>query len=273
MNILFVCTGNTCRSPMAEGYLRFKNKNINVESCGLSADGSRVSENSEKVMAEIGIDISNHISQQINADLINWADKIICMSHSHSDMLASMGIKTEVLGNGICDPFGCGVEIYQKCRDSIITEIDRLFDDFTVCEITSRHIAQITRLEEVCFSTPWSSKAIEDAYKTGTTFFVAEKDGVILGYVGISAIIDEGYITNVAVFPEYRNKGVASALLRQLFSFAKEKNLSFISLEVRESNSNAISLYNKFGFKQEGKRKNFYTHPNEDALILTRRFD
>lgn len=275
MNILFVCTGNTCRSPMAEGYLRYKNiKDLTVSSCGLHAFGDKVSQNSADVMSEIGIDITNHISKQITEDDIKNADKIICMSHSHKQFLESIGVKNcAVLGNGICDPFGCDIETYRQCRDDIIKEIDKLFSSFMVKQIECRHIKEIARLEKICFSTPWSEQTIADAFKTGTRFFVAEKDNKILGYVGISAILDEGYITNVAVFPEARRQGVASALLETLFDFAKEKGLSFISLEVRESNISAISLYEKFGFKTEGKRKNFYSHPQENALIMTKRFD
>ncbi len=273
MNILFICTGNTCRSPIAEGYLNFKYKDHRARSCGLCANGSPVSENSKTVMAEIGIDISSHVSKPLTKELLNWADRIICMSHSHRQMLESVGVGSEVLGGGISDPYGCDTETYRQCRDDIIKEIDNLFSIFKIVPIDHRHIKDIALLEQVCFSTPWSEQSITDAYKTGTKFFVAEKDDAVLGYVGLSAIIDEGYITNIAVFPEYRNMGVGSALIKYLFEFAKENMLSFISLEVRESNNGAISLYEKFGFREEGKRKNFYTLPTEDALILTKRFD
>lgn len=275
MNILFVCTGNTCRSPMAMGYLRAKNiKNLNISSCGLFADGSAVSKNSADAMNEIGIDISSHISKQITKEDIENADRIICMSPSHKQALESIGVtNSEVLGGGISDPYGCDLDVYRLCRDQIVNEIDKLFPNLTVSQIEYRHIKEIAKLEKECFSTPWSEQTIEDAFKTGTRFFVAEKNNSVLGYVGISAIWDEGYITNVAVFPEVRQQGVASALLNSLFEFAKEKSLSFISLEVRESNNAAISLYQKFGFKTEGKRKNFYSAPQEDALIMTKRFD
>lgn len=273
MNILFVCTGNTCRSPMAEGYLNSKYKEHSAKSCGICADNSPVSENSKKVMAEIGIDISCHISAPLTKDLYDWADKIICMSHSHKQMLQSVGIESEVLGNGISDPFGCDTNTYRQCRDEIAREIDRLFSCFSILPIEYNHIKQIATLEKVCFSTPWSEQSIADAYKTGTKFFVAQKGQKVLGYVGLSAIIDEGYITNIAVFPEHRKMGVGTALLEHLFDFAKEKELAFISLEVRESNSDAITLYKKLGFIEEGKRKNFYSLPTEDALILTKRFD
>ena len=275
MNILFVCTGNTCRSPMAEGYLHAKNiKNLNISSCGLFADGSAVSKNSADAMNEIGIDISSHISKQITKEDIENADRIICMSPSHKQALESICVtNSEVLGGGISDPYGYDLDVYRLCRDQIVNEIDKLFPNLTVSQIEYRHIKEIAKLEKECFSTPWSEQTIEDAFKTGTRFFVAEKNNSVLGYVGISAILDEGYITNVAVFPEARQQGVASALLNSLFEFAKEKSLSFISLEVRESNNAAISLYQKFGFKTEGKRKNFYSSPQEDALIMTKRFD
>lgn len=273
MKVLFVCTGNTCRSPIAEGYLNHTRKDLNADSCGLSRGGLPISQNSNLALAEIRIDKSQHISKPISKELIDWADKIICMSHSHKEVLNSLGVECEVLGGGIPDPYGCGIETYRQCRDEIIKELDLLFPPLTVKTIEHHHIKDIARLEEICFSTPWGEETILSAFKTGTKFFVAEKNGVVLGYVGISAIIDEGYITNIAVFPEYRNQGVATALIQNLFDFADENNLSFISLEVRESNENAISLYKKFGFVTEGKRKNFYTHPTEDALIMTKRFD
>ncbi len=273
MNVLFVCTGNTCRSPMAEGYVNNKFNNITAKSCGICADNSPVSKNSKTAMAEIGIDISAHLSTPISNELIHWADKIICMSQSHKEMLASIGVEAEVLGKGILDPYGSDIEAYRLCRDEIIKEIDKLFGSFSIIPMDYCHIKDIAKLEKVCFSTPWTEQGILESFKAGTRFFVCEQNGNVLGYVGISAILDEGYITNIAVFPAHRKKGVASALLEYLEKFAKAEALSFISLEVRESNTTAISLYKKFGFTVEGKRKNFYQSPTEDALIMTRRFD
>lgn len=280
MKVLFVCTGNTCRSPMAEGYLKSKNPPfLEVLSCGIFADGTPVSNNSAEVMKELGIDISAHISKPLNNGVLS-ADQIYCMSPSHKDMLLSLGVDADkifVLGGGIPDPYGADISVYRNCRDCITEEIDKLiesgtFSPFLIDKLKPEYIEQIAELEKICFSEPWSAEAVMDSYRSGTVFFVSVKDGAVLGYLGIKPVLDEGYITNVAVFPEYRNMGVAKALMTRLDRFSKERELSFISLEVRESNIPAISLYNSFGYKNEGVRKNFYRNPLENAIIMTKRY-
>lgn len=278
MNIVFVCTGNTCRSPMAEGYLKSKKlNNIKVTSAGIFADGSPVSGNSAAVMKEAGIDISAHTSHPLTTDTINAADKIFCMSQSHLSALKSAGVskeKLELLGFGIPDPFGGDTNEYRACRNQIFAAVDALFPDIKVrvTDMCNPDCEKIAELERLCFSSPWSENALKESAKNGTTFFVAEINGGIAGYMGLDTVLDEGYITNIAVFPEYRKKGVATALLTKSENFAKEKELSFITLEVRSSNSAARGLYERLGFKPEGCRKNFYDSPKEDATIYTKRF-
>lgn len=281
MNILFVCTGNTCRSPMAEGYLKsLKLENVTVKSKGLSANGESVSENSVLAMKEIGIDIGGQVSEQLDLYDTAWADKIICMSESHKTVLClyADAKKVSVLGDGVPDPFGQELAAYKKCREYITNAIDSLvsqdfFSEMQVTAIEREHITAIAELEKICFSQPWSIDALLDAYKNGTKFFVCTKSKKVLGYIGISCILDEGYITNIAVFPEHRKKGVGTALLNRVFALARDMDLSFVSLEVRESNTVAIALYEKLGFKTECKRKNFYDNPKEHADIMTKRFE
>jgi len=126
---------------------------------------------------------------------------------------------------------------------------------------------ELNEIEKECFSAPWSEESFKSA--ENTRFYLYFEDQKVVGYVGIYSVLDEGYITNIAVLKNYRKKGIATKLLKELTE--KENNLSFISLEVRASNIAAISLYEKFEFKQEGIRKAFYSNPKEDGLILTRR--
>ncbi len=282
MNVLFVCTGNTCRSPMAEGILAAKNiPELHVLSRGLAADGSPVSQNAAAALQEIGIDISKHISHPLLREDLASADKILCLSPSHQAALAAAGVPEEklfVLGDGIPDPFGGDLAVYRLCRDRIAAAIDTLaeqgfFSDLVVKPMEKKHLAPIAKLEKLCFSEPWSQEALLESYQHGTRFFTAEKKGVFAGYAGVSAILDEAYITNVAVLPDFRRCGVATALLQAVFDFCRQRDSAFVSLEVRASNHAAVALYEKAGFQTVGRRPDFYRAPREDALIMTKTFD
>ena len=99
------------------------------------------------------------------------------------------------------------------------------------------------------------------------------EDGTLLGYAGLLVVLDEGYITNVAVRPAYRRQGIASDLLGVFERFARGHQLTFLTLEVRASNAPAIALYEKYGFQRAGVRPNYYQSPREDAIIMTREFN
>lgn len=131
------------------------------------------------------------------------------------------------------------------------------------------HAFQIAEIEKQCFSLPWSENAVTDFLTLPTSVcLVAEKDGSIAGYVGMTNILGEGSITNVAVKPEFRRLGIASALISHLIDIAKSKGIDKIMLEVRFSNQSAQNLYEKHGFSVVGTRKNFYSKPTEDALLM-----
>lgn len=279
MNIIFVCTGNTCRSPMAEYYLKSKNLDgVNVTSRGFSG-GDGANKNSVEVMNEVGIDIQNHISSYITPIDIQNADAIFCMTESHKQMLMLSGAeqnKLHVLGGGIPDPFGFDVDTYRTCRDDIFKAIDNLIDDgfFDTVKITPASLNDtkaISDIEKSSFSTPWSENAIRESMDAGTAFYVARFKNKIVGYMGLSKIAGEGYVTNIAVLPEYRRLGIGKKILHYVIDNSKAE-LEFISLEVRVSNNAAISLYEKFDFQRVGLRKRFYTDPTEDAIIMTKYF-
>lgn len=145
--------------------------------------------------------------------------------------------------------------------------------DFRLLPMDRSTVPDVAAIERECFSQPWSEDMLaEELYNDNASFIVAvADDGTVLGYAGLTVVLDEGYINNVAVKSQYRRMGVADALLGTFINFA-EDHLAFLTLEVRASNDKAISLYMKNGFVQEGRRKDYYKDPKEDAIIMTRRF-
>ena len=134
-----------------------------------------------------------------------------------------------------------------------------------------RHLAALAEIERACFHAPWSENMLREELGKGI-FLVAEQDGRTAGYVGCQTVLDEGYITNVAVSPGFRRQGIARALITELTAKAGENKLAFVTLEVRESNLAARRLYEKNGFEIVGKRKNYYEKPAEDAILMSKFF-
>lgn len=134
-------------------------------------------------------------------------------------------------------------------------------------------VAEVAAIERECFSHPWSEDMLaEELYNDNASYIVAmADDGTVLGYAGLTVVLDEGYVNNVAVKGQYRRQGVADRLLEAFIRFA-QANLAFLTLEVRPSNEKAIALYLKHGFAQVGRRKNYYQDPTEDAILMTREF-
>lgn len=143
-----------------------------------------------------------------------------------------------------------------------------------IVPMNADHLDEVAELERICFSTPWSRNMLaEELDNLLSAFLVALDDADhVVGYAGVQVILDEGYITNIAVRPECRRQGVAAQLLQVFMDFARANKLSFLTLEVRASNYDAIALYGSRGFRSMGRRKNYYEHPREDAIIMTREF-
>ena len=145
-----------------------------------------------------------------------------------------------------------------------------------IVPMTADHLEELEKLERICFSRPWSRKMLAEELDNQCAAFLVAEDSVsgrVLGYAGLMVVADEGYITNVAVFPEYRRQGIAAQILQVFVQFAEANRLAFLTLEVRPSNAAAIALYQGFGFEEVGRRKNYYDLPKEDALILTKYFE
>lgn len=145
--------------------------------------------------------------------------------------------------------------------------------EYQLVPMDHSHLPAVAALERLCFTTPWNEAMLEEElYNDTASFIVAQRDdGEVLGYAGLHVILDEGYIDNVAVRPEYRRQGVADRLLDVFCRFG-QAHLAFLTLEVRPSNTAAVALYEKHGFREAGRRKNYYENPTEDALLLTKEF-
>ena len=136
-------------------------------------------------------------------------------------------------------------------------------------DVTARDLARILEIERECFSLPWTERQLALQLEPGHVFLAACADGELIGYVGLGYVLDEGYISNVAVAPEHRRRGAAGALLAELARRARALELSFLTLEVRRGNAPARALYEKNGYKTVGCRKNYYQNPREDAILMT----
>ena len=143
-----------------------------------------------------------------------------------------------------------------------------------IVTMEARHVPQIAEIEKLCFSDPWSENSIASELSNRLSFWlVAEEDGKVLGYVGSQSVLGESDMMNLAVCPECQRKGIGEALVLALCEQLKEKGNRCLSLEVRVSNLPAVSLYQKLGFSQVGRRPNYYRDPREDAWILRKEWE
>lgn len=138
--------------------------------------------------------------------------------------------------------------------------------------MAERDLEQVSANEAACFSAPWSVNAFRDTLtRAEAIYLVAELDGRIVGHCGVTNILGEGDITNVAVHPDYRNRGIGQSMLKALIQQGKTAGITAFTLEVRAGNQAAVHMYEKAGFAVEGVRKGFYDKPREDALIMWKR--
>lgn len=143
-----------------------------------------------------------------------------------------------------------------------------------IVPMTADHLDAVAALERICFSDPWSRGLLAAELDNDLSAFLVALDSEdqVAGYAGLQVVLDEGTVTNIAVRPDCRRRGVASQLLQVFLNFAQGNHLAFLTLEVRASNYDAIALYGSRGFRSVGRRKNYYEHPREDAIIMTREF-
>lgn len=141
-------------------------------------------------------------------------------------------------------------------------------------QMTQEHTAQITQIEALCFSAPWSEKSIQSELTNPLSLWLVALDGQkVAGYVGSQSVLGEADMMNLAVLSEYRRSGVATQLVDRLIESLRANGVYSLSLEVRASNEAGVALYNKLGFMKVGCRPRYYSNPKEDALIFRKEWE
>ena len=135
------------------------------------------------------------------------------------------------------------------------------------------HLPLVANIEKEVFAEPCSEKGLELFVSDKAFCVCCFEDDNLASYCTLITVLDEAQIINVATSPAFRGKGYAKEVMNAVFDECKNRGIAFISLEVRESNIPAISLYNSFGFAVQGKRKDFYKNPRENALVMTKNLD
>ncbi len=145
-------------------------------------------------------------------------------------------------------------------------------NDLTFGPLEPRHIEQMARIEIECFSVPWSREALEEEVSNPYAHYVVctDESGEVLGYIGSRIVLDSADITNVAVRPPCRRRGIAARLVALMLEQMRARGVTSVLLEVRESNLPARNCYAAAGFAVVGRRKNYYELPKEDALLMGR---
>lgn len=145
-----------------------------------------------------------------------------------------------------------------------------MLNELTITKATPDSIDSIVMLEQQCFSHPWSRNDIAQyADRNDCLLLTAIINNRVVGYIGMYSVLDEANITNVAVFSQYRSRGIGRALVEAMLESCRSAGLSTVMLEVRSGNLPAISLYEKCGFLTVGRRKNYYCDPVDDAILMT----
>ena len=143
-------------------------------------------------------------------------------------------------------------------------------DDFRIRAAAPADIAELVRIEEACFTDPWSAQGFNEVLATPGSLALlgVGSDGTAIGYLLARRVLDESEILNLAVVPGQRRRGLARRLLDQGLGLLRRDGIHQVFLEVRPSNQPAQQLYQSFGFRPMGLRPNYYRSPREDGLVL-----
>jgi [ribosomal protein S18]-alanine N-acetyltransferase len=157
-------------------------------------------------------------------------------------------------------------------REGKLTEEDVM--DILIDIMTIDDLDDVIKIENKSFSDPWSYQSFKRdiIFNNHSLYLCAYKGRNLIAYIGGWLIVNKLHITNLAVDPEYRRKGIATKLIDEIFKMSILQGINKITLEVRMSNDAAIKLYKKKGFIVVGRYLHYYSNNNEDALIMWKEF-
>ena len=285
LNFLFVTAGDVCRGPMCAVMFRDVLDRYGVTDVEVRHAGMKVKTGGDLPLPAVaaalgrrGLDIGDYRSVALTDEMLEEANFIICPTEGIVSSLTSAAESSRLfcLCGGVAEP-GFGSE---KTYDRLAYEIENcLLDLFQrrvevrAVPMTMEHIPRIAEIEKACFKKPWTEQMLIDELDVpGARFFAAvDSKGETVGYVGANNNAGEVYLGDVAVLPSRASTGVGTVLLNKLITVCIAEGAEFISLEVRKSNLAGRRLYERCGFREVGKRPEFYSQPTEDAIVMTKR--
>ena len=283
--VLFVCEGNTCRSPMAAAlFNRFENPGFLALSAGIDADygdamcaGALEALTFAATLPNPQNPFTAHQSKPCRQEDLAKAERVVCMTPRIRDVLTAAfpdcADKLSVMEQ-IPDPAGGDAAHYLSCLGHMRRQVDGLYRSLCaerdgIFPMTEADLPWVLQLEGICFSPPWSKDSFLASMRSPTTHpLILQSGDRAVGYAVYTSIYETAELYNIAVTPDARSQGHGGTLLREVIRRCTQTGADTLFLEVRRSNESARALYEKHRFTYDSVLKNYYKNPTEDALTM-----